>query len=145
MISAQSKRSAFQTNIAPLWLDVSYCPRWPTTRSSEASSRFPGSRCWRLFRRGAHQGISGISSASTTSSLPTRYPLCRTARALYDSTFALLARCYRLTTYENHYNKESDRAAPLLLALRDDGCLEIGSHNTSAWTAEERSDVRRDL
>ncbi|PYV45178.1 MAG: hypothetical protein DMG06_03520 [Acidobacteria bacterium] len=76
-----------------------------------------------------------IVTTDTLSSLPNR-------QSIYDSTFALPPAVLQAYTYENHYNKDSDRPLPYFWRSAMMGAWQIDPTNTSSWTAEERAGAR---
>lgn len=77
-----------------------------------------------------------IVTTDTLSSLPNR-------QSLYDSTYALPPAVLQAYTYENHYNKDSDRPLPYFWRCAMMGAWQIDPTNTSTWTAEERAGAKR--
>jgi len=81
------------------------------------------------------QRVHYIVTTDTLSSLPNR-------QSIYDSTFALPPAVLQAYTYENHYNKDSDRPLPYFWRSAMMGAWQIDPTNTSSWTAEERAGAR---
>ncbi|MFN8009124.1 MAG: alpha-galactosidase [Terriglobia bacterium] len=82
------------------------------------------------------QRVHYIVTTDTLSSLPNR-------QSLYDSTFAFPPAVLQAYTYENHYNKISDRPLPYFWRCAMQGAWQIDPTNTSTWTLEERAGAKR--
>src|SRR5439155_10234124 len=77
-----------------------------------------------------------IVTTDTLSSLPNR-------QSMWDSTFAMPPAVLQAYTYENHYNKDSDRPARFFWRTAMMGAWQIDPTNTATWTKEEKAGVRR--
>jgi hypothetical protein len=77
-----------------------------------------------------------IVTTDTLSSLPDR-------QSIWDSTFALPPAVLQAYTYENHYNKDSDRPRPYFWRSAMMSAWQIDPTNTASWTSEEKAGVRR--
>ena len=80
--------------------------------------------------------VHSIVTTDTLSSLPNR-------QSIYDSTFALPPAVLQAYTYENHYNKDSDRPLPYFWRCAMMGAWQIDPTDTSTWTTEERAGAKR--
>jgi alpha-galactosidase len=81
------------------------------------------------------QRVHYIVTTDTLSSLPDR-------QSIYDSTFALPPAVLQAYTYENQYNRDSDRPLPYFWRSAMMSAWQIDPTNTSTWTAEERTGAR---
>ena len=82
------------------------------------------------------QRVHYIVTTDTLSSLPDR-------QSIWDSTFALPPAALQAYTYENHYNKDSDRPQSYLWRSAMMGAWQIDPTNTASWTEDEKASVRR--
>lgn len=82
------------------------------------------------------QRVHYIVTTDTLSSLPNR-------QSLWDSTFALPPSVLQAYTYENHYNRDSDRPRPYFWRSAMMGAWQIDPTNTATWSAEEKAGARR--
>ncbi|MFN0167954.1 MAG: alpha-galactosidase, partial [Bryobacteraceae bacterium] len=73
-----------------------------------------------------------IVTTDTLSSLPNR-------QSLWDSTYAMPPAVLQAYTYENHYNRDSDRPRPYFWRSAMMGAWQIDPTNTRSWTAEEKA------
>lgn len=77
-----------------------------------------------------------IVTTDTLSSLPNR-------QSMWDSTFAMPPAVLQAYTYENHYNKDSDRPLPYFWRTAMMGAWQIDPTNTATWNEQEKAGTRR--
>ncbi|MEO8658827.1 MAG: alpha-galactosidase [Bryobacteraceae bacterium] len=77
-----------------------------------------------------------IVTTDTLSSLPNR-------QSIWDSTFVMPPAVLQAYTYENHYNKDSDRPRPYFWRTAMMSAWQIDPTNTASWSAEELAGTRR--